>query len=46
VGEGTGLGLWLVHNIITGVGGTITVESQVNQGTTFRITLPTVRMPG
>jgi signal transduction histidine kinase len=45
VGEGTGLGLWLVHNIITGVGGTITVESQINRGTTFRITLPTVRVP-
>jgi two-component system NtrC family sensor kinase len=46
VGEGTGLGLSLVHSIITAVGGTITVESQVNQGTTFRITLPTVRTPG
>jgi two-component system NtrC family sensor kinase len=46
VGEGTGLGLSLVHSIITAVGGTITVESQVNQGTTFRITLPTARAPG
>jgi signal transduction histidine kinase len=45
VGEGTGLGLSLVHSIITAVGGTITVESQVNQGTTFHITLPTASTP-
>ncbi len=46
VGEGTGLGLSLVHSIITALGGTITVESQVNRGTTFRLSLPTARMPG
>jgi signal transduction histidine kinase len=45
-GEGTGLGLSLVHSIITTLGGTITVESQVNRGTTFRLTLPTAKMPG
>ena len=45
-GEGTGLGLSLVHSIITALGGTITVESQVNRGTTFRLTLPTARQPG
>jgi signal transduction histidine kinase len=45
VGEGTGLGLSLVHSIITTLGGTITVESQVNQGTTFRISLPTAKAP-
>jgi signal transduction histidine kinase len=45
-GEGTGLGLSLVHSIITTLGGTITVESHVNRGTTFRLTLPTAKMPG
>jgi signal transduction histidine kinase len=45
-GEGTGLGLSLVHSIITTLGGTITVESQINRGTTFRLTLPTAKTPG
>jgi len=40
VGQGTGLGLTLVHKIITGNGGHVAVESQVGQGTTFRIYLP------
>ena len=40
VGEGTGLGLSLVHGIITALGGTITVQSQLNRGTTFRVSLP------
>jgi signal transduction histidine kinase len=39
-GEGTGLGLSISHSIITSLGGTIEVESQVGQGTTFRVTLP------
>jgi two-component system NtrC family sensor kinase len=40
VGEGTGLGLYIVYNIIKEHKGTITVESQVGQGTTFKISLP------
>jgi len=40
VGEGTGLGLAICHGIVTGLGGSITVESMVNVGTTFRVTLP------
>jgi two-component system NtrC family sensor kinase len=41
-GEGTGLGLSLSHDIITqGHGGSLTVQSQPGQGTTFSITLPT-----
>ena len=40
IGEGTGLGLSVCHNIITAMGGTIQVESEVGRGTTFRITLP------
>ncbi|HEU4383488.1 MAG TPA: HAMP domain-containing sensor histidine kinase [Anaeromyxobacteraceae bacterium] len=40
VGEGTGLGLYLTHHIVEQHGGTIRVESQPGQGTTFHITLP------
>ncbi|MEI6226458.1 MAG: PAS domain S-box protein, partial [Deltaproteobacteria bacterium] len=39
-GEGTGLGLPIVHAIVTAHGGTITVESQVGKGSTFRVELP------
>jgi signal transduction histidine kinase len=42
-GQGTGLGLSLCHNIITAMGGTITVESKVAQGTTFRVSLPVAK---
>jgi two-component system NtrC family sensor kinase len=40
VGEGTGLGLSVCHTIVTSMGGTIQVESEVGRGSTFRITLP------
>ncbi|MBF9141437.1 hypothetical protein I2I01_07310 [Hymenobacter sp. BT439] len=41
VGEGTGLGLSLSHDIVTtGHGGTLTVESQEGQGTEFVVRLP------
>jgi PAS domain S-box-containing protein len=39
-GEGTGLGLTLVHRIVTNGGGQITVDSRENAGTTFQIYLP------
>ncbi len=39
---GVGLGLALVKEIITIFGGSVSVESEVDVGTTFTITLPTV----
>jgi PAS domain S-box-containing protein len=42
VGEGTGMGLSVVHGIITSHGGAITVESTPGQGTTFRVYLPQI----
>ena len=38
--KGTGLGLAIVHKIVMMHGGTIEVESQVDQGTTFTVFLP------
>ncbi len=40
VGEGSGLGLSIVHGIIERHGGQITVQSVVGEGTTFTIRLP------
>jgi len=42
-GEGTGLGLTLVHNIIERWGGTIQVESQGFEGTAFTIEFPILK---
>jgi len=40
IGFGTGLGLATSYRIVETWGGTISVESEVDQGTTFKITLP------
>lgn len=41
-GEGSGLGLSIVQQLVEAHGGEITVESQPGNGTTFRFTLPIV----
>ena len=43
-GEGTGLGLSVIHGIITNHNGAITVKSVPDQGTTFSVYLPQIEM--
>ena len=38
--QSTGLGLSIVHNLVTLAGGTIQVQSKLGAGTTFRVQLP------
>jgi signal transduction histidine kinase len=45
VGQGTGLGLPVVHGIVSSHGGTIKVDSQLGRGTRFEIALPSGSPP-
>jgi two-component system cell cycle sensor histidine kinase/response regulator CckA len=42
-GQGTGMGLAVVHGIVKNYKGGIAVQSTVGEGTTFRVLLPTVK---
>jgi signal transduction histidine kinase len=44
VGEGTGLGLSISYNTIKKHNGTITVKSEVDKGTEFRINIPIIQI--
>jgi signal transduction histidine kinase/ABC-type amino acid transport substrate-binding protein len=45
-GQGTGLGLSIAHAIVTSIGGSISVDSEVGRGTTIRVQLPPAPDPG
>lgn len=38
--EGTGLGLYITHNLVVQLGGTVLVESKFEQYTKFTVTIP------
>lgn len=45
-GDGMGLGLSICHGIVAGLGGDLTVESEVGRGSTFRVVLPPTQRRG
>lgn len=44
--EGTGLGLSITKNLVTMMGGAITVDSELGQGSRFQVTLPWTEWEG
>ena len=40
VGEGTGLGLWICHSLVTAAKGHIAIETELGVGTAFTVSLP------
>ncbi len=42
IGEGTGMGLAIIHGIVSDYGGTITVESELGKGSSFHVYFPVV----
>lgn len=42
-GKGTGLGLWIVKNLVQGHGGNVWAHSQAGKGSVFHFTLPASR---
>ncbi|MGD9369622.1 MAG: MASE3 domain-containing protein, partial [Desulfobacteraceae bacterium] len=44
-GEGTGMGLSVVHGIVSSCGGMITVSSELDKGSSFSIFLPAIEHP-
>lgn len=45
VGSGTGLGLSVVHGIVTSMGGALSVSSEPGQGSCFEVWLPLLDVP-
>lgn len=46
VGQGTGLGLPVVHGIVTSHGGSVAVRSEAGRGSRFEVTLPAASAAG
>ncbi len=46
VGQGTGLGLYVVYKIVTKYGGSIDIDTQEGAGTTFTLKFPAVKSTG
>ncbi len=45
-GEGSGLGLSVVHGVVTAMGGSLEIESHLDQGTKVRLRMPRAVDPG